>query len=171
MSTPSTTRTVAARRPRKVTPIHDIEKQFLLFISAWRAATAAGKARDKASAVIKAWFERGGDSDHEISVNDNGSLGYDFPEPVLLDGVTVTGLEAVRRESSELDLDLLDEYLDKLPEGRRAELTRKLYKRVTDTVFQPDALFALNQSGEITDDDLDSFYTTSTTYALTVKKG
>lgn len=171
MATPSPSRTVAARRPRKVAPIHDIEKLFHEFVYNWRTATQAGNRRDKASALIKSWFERGGDPDHEITVNDNGSLAFEFEDPMVLDGVTVTGLEAVRRESSQLDLDLVDAWLDKLPEDRRAELTKKLYKRVTDVVFQPDALFALQQSGAISEDQMDSFYTTSTTFALTVKKG
>lgn len=170
MATPSPARTVAARRPRKVTPIQDIEKLFHTFVYNWRTATLSGKNRDKAALAIKAWFERGGDADHEVTVNDNGSLAYEFDEAIVLDGVTVTGLEAVRKESSTLDLDAVDAWLDKQPAAQRAKLTKQLYKTVTDVVFQPDALYALNQQGVISDADLDALYNTSTTYALTVKK-
>ena len=169
----SAARTVAATRnsrPRRVTPLHDIEKSFLEFVTFWRTATVAGKKRDKARDHIKDWFEKGGDAEHEIMVNDQGSQLVEFEEPIMLDGVTVTGLENVRRESDNLDLDKVDAWLDSLPEAKRTELSATLYKQVTDYVFQQDALYALNQAGVISDELLDSLFTTDITWALTVKK-
>jgi hypothetical protein len=162
--------TVAVRRPRRVTPITDIEKQFLLFITNWRSATTAGKARDRARDLIKKWFEGGGDADHEITVNDNGSLIVEFEEPVAVDGVKVLGLENRRTETSELDLDAVDEWLESLPEAQRKALSSRLYKRVVDHVFQPDELFKLNQEGVLSDEELDALFETNVTWALCVTK-
>ena len=159
-----------ARRPRRVTPLHDIERSFLEFVTFWRTASVAGKKRDKARDHIKEWFEKGGDADHEITVNDQGSELVEFAEPLVLDGVTVTGLENVRKQSDELDLDKVDAWLDSLPEEQRKALAKKLYKPVTDYVFQQDALFRLQQEGVITEELMDSLYTTDITWALTVKK-
>lgn len=163
MTAPS--RTTAVRRPRRTTPVPDIEKQFLLFATNWRTATTAGKDRDKARNVIKSWFEAGGDADHEITVNDNGSQVIEF-DPIAIDGVKILGLENVRKETSSLDLDKVDELLDNLPESVR----RRVVKRVVDYVVDPDELFKLNQEKVITDDQLDELFTTNVTYALTVKK-
>lgn len=165
-----TANTVRATRPRRTTPITDISKEFLTFCTSWRTATTEGKKRDKARDRIKEWFEKGGDADHEITVNDQGSQLVEFDEPVVIDGVRITGLENVRRQSDDLDLDKVDAWLDSLPEDTRKALAKKLYKPVTDYLFQQDALYALNQAGVITDAVLDSLFTTNLTWALTVKK-
>jgi hypothetical protein len=163
-TTPSNT--VRVSRPRNPQPVADIQKHFLAFTSNWRTATQAGKARDKASAVVKAWFSTMGDSDHEVTVNDAGSRAVEFDEPILVDGMKVTGLENVRRESSELDLDLVDDLLDSLPEAVRKRVVKKVVEYVTD----PNELFKLNQEGVISDEQLDALFTTDVTWALCVKK-
>jgi hypothetical protein len=168
MSTPN--RNVVVRRPRKATPIADIEKQFHLFVTNWRMAAVAGKARDKARDNVKAWFDKGGDSDHEISVNENGSQIVAFDEPVLVDGVRITGLENRRTVTSGLDLDRVDAWLESLPKGKREELSRRLYREVTDTVFQPDELFKLQQEGVISEPVMDSLFETDVKWALCVTK-
>lgn len=166
----ASTRTVAARRPRRATPLQDIEKTFLEFVTYWRTATTAGRKRDKARDFIKDWFEKGGDGDHEITVNDQGSLLVEFDEPVTLDGMTVTGLENVRKQTDRLDLDKVDAWLESLPEAQRKELSGRLYKPVVDYVFQEDQLYRLQQEGVITEAGLDSLFTSDITWALTVKK-
>lgn len=166
------TRTVpATRRPRRVTPLVDVEKSFLEFVTYWRTATTAGRKRDAARDRIKAWFDKGGDAEHEVTVNDQGSLLVEFDDPIQLDGVTVTGLENVRKESSELDLDKVDAWLDSVSdEATRKALAKRLYKPVTDYVFQQDQLYRLQQEGVISEELLDSLFTTEITWALTVKK-
>jgi hypothetical protein len=170
MAARQTANTVRATRPRRTTPISDIEKFFLQFCTSWRTASTEGKKRDKARDIIKEWFEKGGDGDHEITVNDQGSQLVEFEDAVVIDGVRITGLENVRRQSDDLDLDKVDAWLDSLPEVERAKLAKKLYKPVTDYVFQQDALYALNQAGVLSDAVLDSLFTTDITWALTVKK-
>lgn len=166
----STASTVRVSRPRRTAPILNIDKEFLLFVTNWRTATTAGNARDKAKAQIKRWFESGGDGDHEVMVNENGSQIIEFAEPVAVDGVKVTGLENRRTAVTELDLDKVDAWLEGLDEETRKAYAKKLYKPVTDYVFQPDALFALQQQGKITEDQLDSLMTTSESWALCVTK-
>ena len=159
-------RTTAVRRPRRVTPLVDVDKQFHTFAYNWRTATVAGKARDKARDAIKAWFEKGGDSEHEITFNDNGSQLVEFDEPILADGVTITGLENRRTETSELDLDKVDELLDTLP----ADVRKRVVKKVTEYIVDPDELFKLNQEGVIKDDQLDALFSTDIKWALCVTK-
>lgn len=168
MSTPN--RNVVVRRPRRTVPIADIEKQFHLFITNWRMATVAGKNRDKARDLVKAWFDKGGDAEHEIAVNENGSQILVFDEPVLVDGVRVTGLENRRTPISELDLELVDAWLDSLPEAKREEYSKRLYREVTDTVFEPDELFKLQQEGALTEAAMDSLFSTDVKFALCVTK-
>lgn len=174
MATPQSARrtvSVPTRRPRNATPIRDIDKEFLLFATHRRAAKVAGTARDKARDFIKAWFDNGGDADHEITFNENGSKIVEFDEPVVIDGQRVVGIENRRTDRSELDLDKVDEWLDSLPEAQRRELTRKLYREVRDTVFQPDELFKLQQEGILSEKQMDGLYSTATTWALCVTEG
>lgn len=161
---------IRVSRPRRTTPLLNIDKEFLLFVTNWRAAATAGNARDKAKAQIKRWFESGGDVDHEVMVNENGSQIIEFPEPVAVDGVKVTGLENRRTAVTELDLDKVDEWLDSLDEETRKAHFKKLFKPVTDYVFQPDALFALQQQGKLTEAQMDAMMTTSVSWALCVTK-
>lgn len=168
MATPN--RSVAVRRPRRVTPLVDIDKQIHTFIFNWRTATTAGKARDKARDLVKEWFSKGGDADHEIAVNENGSQVLTLDEPVLVDGVKVTGLENRRTVTSELDLDLVDAWLESLPGAKREELAKRLFVEVTDTVFQPDELFKLQQEGVISEAVMDSMFTTDEKWALCITK-
>lgn len=170
MSPRQTANTVALKRPRRTAPVVDIEKQFLLFVTAWRAATTSGKARDKARDTIKAWFKAGGDPDHEITVNENGSQLVEFSEPVAVDGVKVLGLENRRTVTSELDLDKVDEWLEGLDETQRQQLSRRLYKKVVEHVFQPDELFAMQQEGILTEAELDALFSSQESWALCVTK-
>lgn len=166
----ATAGTVRVSRPRRTTPILNIDKEFLLFVTNWRTATTAGNARDKAKQAIKRWFESGGDGDHEVMVNENGSQIIEFTEPVAVDGVKVTGLENRRTAVTELDLDRVDEWLESLDEETRAAYSKLLFKKVTDYVFQPNALFALQQQGKITEEQLDALMSTSVSWALCVTK-
>lgn len=168
MNARSTAATRAPRvtRPRKVTPLVDIDKQMHAFIYNWRTATVAGKARDKARDLIKAAFERGSVGDHEITVNDNGSQLVEFDEPVVADGVTILGLENRRTETATLDLDKVDDLLDSLP----ADVRKRVVKKVVDYIVDPDELYKLNQEKVITDKQLDELFTTEVGWSLCVTK-
>lgn len=163
-------RTTAARRPRRVQPLVDIEKQFHAFLYNWSVATKAGKERDKARDRIKTWFGSGGDSGHEIGVNENGSQILEFPEPLEINGHKFTGLENRRTVTSELDPDLIDEWLESLPVDKRLEISKRIMKRVVEYVLDPNEIFKLNQEGIIDDDILDSLYATDVKFSLNVVK-
>ena len=164
-------RTTSPRRTR--TPLVDIKQEFHTFLYNWAVATDAGALRDKAKGKIKKWFETGGNGD--LTVNENGSEFSEFDEPLEIAGRKITGLEHRRSVVSALDMDKVDAWLESLPEDVRIKYSKKLYKPVTDYVFQPDALYALNQEGEIPDELLDpdnekGLITTDITWALHVTK-
>lgn len=170
MSQP-TTRTVIVRGGggRKArTPLVDIDQKFLAFLFNWSTAKDAGSARDRARDAIKVWFSKGGDSDHEISVNDNGSQLVEFPEVKEVGGRKFAGIENRRTATSVLDMDLVDEYLETLPAAEREKISSQIIKPVTEYVLDPDALFKLNQEGVIPDEVMDGFYSTNVTWSLNV---
>lgn len=161
--------TAVTRSGRKVrTPLVDIDKDFLAYLTAWGVTKDAGALRDKAKAAIKSWFEHGGDSAHEITVNDNGSQFVEFEAVKEIVGRKFAGIENRRTVTSALDLDLIDEWLETLPKAKREKISAQILKPVTEYVLNPDELFKLNQEGVIDDDTLDSLYQTSETWALCV---
>lgn len=166
MSPRTTANVVTVRRPKRPVPIADIQKDFLAFATAWRTAHAATRVRDAARDRIKGWFEAGGDADHEITINDNGSQLIEFDEPLLVDGVKILGLENRRTETNELDLDLVDDLLDTLPQAVRNRVVKKVVSYETD----PNELFKLNQEGVISDEQLDALFTPDVKWALCVTK-
>lgn len=156
-------RTVAvSRRPR--TPVADVTQSFHEYLYNWNIAKHAADKRDKAKAILKRWFESGADG--KATINESGSQVYEFDEPLLIDGTKFLGLENVRRESTTLDLDKVDELLD----TKDPKVRNRVVKRVVDYIVDPDELFALNQEGLITDAEMDALYTTTVTWALGVKK-
>jgi hypothetical protein len=172
MSTPTRTPVTVVRRSgggrRARTPLVPIDQTVLQFISQWATAKDAGTLRDKARDQIKAWFAKGGDTEHDISVNDNGSQLLEFEEVKEINGRKVAGVENRRTATSVLDPDAIDEWLEELPQAQREKLSKQLYTKVTEYVLNPDELFALNQQGVIPDEVLDSFYKTNTTWSLNV---
>jgi hypothetical protein len=160
-------RTVAvSRRPR--TPVADVTRSFHEYLYNWKIAKHAADKRDKSKGLIKNWFEAGADG--KATINESGSQVYEFDEPLLIDGTKFLGLENVRRESSALDLDKLDDLIDSLPEDVAKKVKARVTKKVVDYIIDPDELFALNQEKVITDEQLDGLYTTTVTWALGVKK-
>lgn len=147
-----------------------IQQQFLAFVTHWATATDSGKARDGARDTIKSWFAKGGDNDHEITVNDNGSQQLLFEQPLEIAGRKILGLENRRSTTSTLDPDLIDEYLETLTQAEREKISKKIIKPVTEYILDTDALMALNQAGVIPDDVLDGFYQTSENWSLNVLK-
>lgn len=161
---------VAVRRPRRTTPISNIDQQIHLYIANWRAASVAGNARDKANKLIKQWFAATSFGDRDVAINDNGSQILTFEEPLLVDGNKYLGLENRRTVKSELDLDLVDEWLSKQPKAKQASLRARLYKKVVTEEFDPDELFAMQQQGLLTEDQLDGMFEAKESWALCVVK-
>ncbi len=156
-------RSTAVRRPAR-TPVADIDKAIHEFLYNRSVAKNAGKLRDKARDVLKPWFDGGAGG--RATEDENGSKTVEFEAPLLIDGVKYTGLMNVRKESSELDLDLVDDLLDELGQTAR----NRVVKKVVDYVVDPDELFKLNQEGVITDEQLDALFKTTVTWALGIKQ-
>jgi hypothetical protein len=166
--TQPTGRIVAVRRPRSTAPIEDIEREFHTFLHNWRTAKTAGNARDKANKVIKSWFSSGIFGPRKVTVNENGSQILEFDSPLDIDGKKILGLENRRTVTPELDLDLVDAWLDTLPAAKRKEYRAKLYQRVVSEEFNPDALYALQQGGALTETELDAMFDNKVSWALCV---
>jgi hypothetical protein len=162
-------RTVAVARPVRApkVPVSDHTKAIHDFLYNRSVARAAGKLRDAARDVLKPWFDS---NPADVTVNDTGSKELEFDAPLLIDGVKYTGLVNVRKESSVLDLDKLDNLFDTMDPEVRARLHARVMKTVTDIVVDPDELFAANQEGVITDAQLDSLFTTEVSWSLGVKQ-
>ena len=160
-------RSVAQRRR----PLSDMAKDWHEFFYNHGQAKEHADARDKAKGRLKKWFETS--DDPRFYADENGSVFFDLPEVLEIDGRKYDGLENRRRASSSVDLDKVDEWLDGLPESHRNKLYERLFKPVvrTDIEFQQDELYALQQEGVIPEDMLDpenedGFITTEVTWAL-----
>jgi len=165
-------RSPAASRSRKIrVPLVDIDKQFLGYLTAWCAVKDGTTLRDKSRDAIKKWFANGGDGDHEVTVNDNGSQLVEFPEVKEVGGRKFAGVENRRTVTSVLDPDLIDEWLETLPAAKRQKISAQILTEVKEYVLDPDELFKLNQQGVIDDDTLDSLYRTNESWALNVVYG
>ena len=157
------------RAPRRtVAPLLDVEKDAHEFLFQWGVAKDAGTLRDRAKARLKKWFEGGGDGKHEITVNENGSQSLEFDEPLRIGGRTFTGLENRRTAVTHIDPDLVDEWLESLPQAEREALSKRLLQREVVYTLQIAELYVLNQEGVISDEVLDSFSATDVTWALNV---
>jgi len=167
--TQPTGRIVAVRRrPANAAPISDIQQQFLLFLTNWRAAKTAGAVRDKANKAIKEWFAGGIFGGRNVTVNENGSLVLEFDAPLDIDGKKILGLENRRTVTPELDLDRVDAWLSTLPAAKRTKFRAELYKRVVSEEFDADALYALQQEGALSEAELDAMFDNRVTWALCV---
>jgi hypothetical protein len=163
-------RIVAVRRPRNTAPIEDIEREFHTYVTNWRIASKAGAARDKANKKIKEWFAGGIFGQRNVTVNENGSLILEFDVPLEVDGAKILGLENRRTVTPELDLDRVDEWLATLPKAKQTEYRKRLYKQVVTEEFDPDELYALQQSGALTESTLDAMFDNKVSWALCVTK-
>lgn len=164
-------RNTTIRRPRRtaaVVPLLDFDKDAHEYLFNWGQAKDAGTLRDRAKDRMKKWFAGNGDADHEITVNENGSQAVEFEQPLTIGGRTFRGVENRRTAVTHIDPDLVDEWLDSLPQAEREKLSARLLKREVVYTLQLGELYALNQEGVIPDATLDSFNTTDVTWAMNV---
>lgn len=168
MTVPVPRNTTVRSTPRRtaVTPLLDFDKDAHEFLFNWGQAKDAGTLRDRAKARMKKWFDGGGDSAHEITVNENGSKAVEFAHPLTIGGRTFRGVENRRTVTTHVDPDLVDEWLDSLPQADREKISERLLKREVVYTLQLAELYALNQEGVIPDETLDSFNTTDTIWAM-----
>lgn len=95
--------------------------------------------------------------------SDKGHMTVEFPEPILVDGVTFTGMTNQRRQTVFLNEDTAKEILTE----------RGVLKDAVETVEQlvQDKIFALYQEEKLSDDDMAAMFETTVTWAFVpVKK-
>lgn len=96
-----------------------------------------------------------------FDIDENGNFYYEFPDPISVDGKSwVKGLMA-RRRVSEYTNEELAERLIKLH-----KLEKRCIKIVVSYELDLDELYAANQEGIISDDEIDSIIETDVSYSL-----
>lgn len=117
---------------------------------------AAKSRREELRDNLKKWIISNCDQD------ENGNYIYEFDSPLLLQyaGGKVYGLMAQRRVSEFIDEDRAWEIVDKY------DIRDKVVEEVTTEELNFDALYALNQQGIVSDEDIDSILELKETFAL-----
>lgn len=131
--------------------------------------TKAAPVKNKARDFIKGWLTLKNAVGKFVNgrEDENGHRYYDLPEPLTIGEATYVAIQAQRKTSSSIDLDKTEELL-KSKGGSAYDI---VFKPVVERRFDEDALFALNQRGVITDEELDSLEVISTSYSLVPVKG
>jgi len=97
--------------------------------------------------------------------DENGNLTYEFPQPLFIDDIWYSGLQNQRRVSEYTDEDKAMELIS------RHGLEDRCLIPVVTTEIDLDELYAANQEGIISDDEIDSIINAAETWALVkVKK-
>lgn len=113
-----------------------------------------GKQRDTYRDVLKRWLMTDGRED------ENGHRYLDFENDLTIEGKTYSGICAQRRLSSSIDLDKTEALAQELG------IFDLVFPVVPVRQFDEDALYAANQRGLISDEQLDSLITENVTYAV-----
>lgn len=94
--------------------------------------------------------------------DENGNYIYEFDSPIRLDDNSYLGLMAQRRVSEFINEDRAWEIIDKYG----AEVRAQCVDEVVTHELNLDMMYALNQRGIISDEDIDSILETNETFAL-----
>ena len=129
---------------------------------------SAGRLKDSARDKIKAWLTARDDNGKLLNgrVDENGHRFFDLPEPLTINGVTYTAIQAQRKTSSSIDLDAAESLL----KAKGSEYYDQVFRAVVVRQFSEDDLFILNQTGVLSDEELDALETEDETFALTAVK-
>ena len=92
--------------------------------------------------------------------DEKGNYNYEFPQPVNIDDVWYTGLQMQRRVSEYTDEDKVLEIIDK------HDLRDRCVEKIVTYEVDLDELYAANQEGIISDDEIDSIIEIDETYSL-----
>jgi hypothetical protein len=113
-----------------------------------------GKARDTSRDFLKRWLMEDG------RVDENGHRWLDFADELTIDGRTWKAICAQRRISSSIDLDATEELV------KAKGLYNDVFPVVEVREFNEDALYAANQRGLISDEELDGLLIEVETFAI-----
>lgn len=105
---------------------------------------------------LKAWFKDAQRDTAEVYENENGSLFYDFPDPISDGKDTYSGME-LRRSVSTI---FVEDEAEKI-------LKRKgVYEEALTPVIDQDKIYRLVQEGKITEKDLDKMFAEKESFAF-----
>lgn len=92
--------------------------------------------------------------------DDKGNYNYEFPDPLCIDDLWYTGLQMQRRVSEYVNEETARELIEK------HGLDKRCIKVIEVTEIDLDELYAANQEGIISDDEIDSIIEADETYSL-----
>jgi len=141
--------------------VSDLTQAVHMFLYQRDAETTAAKAKTNGRDTIKEHLMSGAE---DVREDENGHLVYDFPKPLIINGVEYKAVAAQRRLSSRIDLAKTETL------AKDKGLYEDVFKAVVTRSFDEDALYAANQLGYITDDELDALITEDVTYAIVAVK-
>lgn len=140
-------------------PIPESLKWAHLYLMATHDEAQTKKQREDLRDKLRPWLTESFEPDED------GNYYYEFPDPINLDGIWYTGLQAQRRVSEFVD-DI--KAMDIIAQHNLQD--RCLYEHV-ELEVDYDELYAANQEGIISDEEVDSIIEHTVNYALVkVKK-
>lgn len=124
--------------------------------------TAAGKVKNSARDILKGYLTATGPDGEFVNGREDGEghRYWDFEEPLVIGGTAYTGIQAQRRASSGIDLDAAEKL------AKDKGIYDQVFPEVVIREFDEDALFAANQEGKVSDDELDELEVLNETYAI-----
>jgi len=136
-----------ATKVRRTRPSEWLEKAQTYLFNRYQVARAE-KPRDAAKNWLKPYVLQ-----HGVDDGDKGHVRVMFPQPMVIGTTTYYGLEDRRIPGrTYMDEDEVRTFLAGKPAAVRSRVIRKVTTEVVDT----DELYALNQEGKVSDDELDS---------------
>lgn len=112
------------------------------------------KTRDNYKYALRTWLMEDGRED------ENGHRYLDFDNELTVEGTAYRGIVAQRRVSASIDLDATEEL------AKAAGIYDEVFPVVQIREFNEDALYAANQRGIISDDQLDGLVTENISFAI-----
>ncbi len=137
------------------TPLEKVRQFLTLKFQETQIVTRKNKLRDEVSAFV----------DQTGEVDEKGSKFWKLPTPIEVNGQKFTEVKRERRVSTSLDTEAVETLVNS------KGLRDRVFKQVTQEVLDQDELYVLNQEGLLTDDELDSLWVTSESFAFKPLQG
>lgn len=138
-----------------MSPLSDHEKWAHTFLFSSSQEEQARKLKEKMRDGLKPYIMA------NFPQDEGGNHIYEFPSPIMVsEDERYSGLKAQRRVSEWIDEDKARELIDK------HNLWDRCVKYETVEVIDYDELYAANQEGIVSDEDIDDILESSVTYAL-----
>lgn len=140
---------------RKIEPVPEPLKWAHLYLNALEGEAQFKKYREQYRKQLLPWLK-------ESEPDEDGNYYYEFPDPLHIgdDRTEYKGLKAQRRVSELINENVAQELIMKHDLGSRC------IKEVVSYVIDYDELYACNQEGIISDEEIDSIIETEETFAL-----